>query len=296
VFVCLLAAGVIAGGGAKQRARLSEEYLADLNAWKMAREESLRKPDGWLTLVGLSWLEDGVNTLGSDPTSDVVFPSGYGARLGEIRVEEDVITLAASEGAGISHSGEAVTTLELATDASGQPTVLELGSLSFYMIERGDELGVRIKDRDAEALRQFTGMEYFPVDVSWRVEAHFDAYDEPRMMKVPNVLGSAFDEPVPGVLSFEKDGERFALFPIGEKDERLFIIFSDATNGAQTYGGGRFLYAGPPSPDGSIILDFNRSYNPPCVFTPYATCPLPPRENTLDVEVEAGELTWGSGH
>jgi uncharacterized protein (DUF1684 family) len=294
--LCLLAAGVIAGCGGRPGTQPSEEYLANLSAWKLAREEGLRKPDGWLTLVGLSWLEDGVNTLGSDPTSDVVFPTGYGARIGEIRVEGEVITLAVPESAGISHSGQTVTTLELSTDASGAPTVLALGSLSFYVIDRGGELGVRIKDRDAEALRRFAGMEYFPVDPSWRVEAHFEAYDEPRTMKVPNVLGSAFDEPVPGVLSFEKDGRRWELFPIGKKDEELFIIFSDATNGVRTYGGGRFLYAGPPGADGSIILDFNRSYNPPCVFTPFATCPLPPPENTLDVEVEAGELNWGSGH
>ena len=275
---------------------LDEEYLAALDEWKQSREERLRAPEGWLSLVGLSWLEEGENTLGSDPTSDVVFPPGTGLRLGVIAVSEEGLEIRAAADSGIEQDGVPVTSMQLASDARGEPTVLELGSLSFFVIDRAGRLGVRIRDSKAPALAAFSGMDYFPVESRWVVEGAFRGFDQPRTMKIPNVMGTAFEEIVSGVVQFQLDGRQYELTPVGEQEGELFIVFGDTTNGSETYGGGRFLYAGPPAPDGSLVLDFNRAYNPPCVFTPYATCPLPPPVNNLAVAIRAGEKNWGSKH
>jgi uncharacterized protein (DUF1684 family) len=273
-----------------------EEYLAHIESWKSEREAELRREDGWLTLVGLFWLEEGANSLGSDPSSDVVFPATTDLSLGELQLEGGVVTIKTAEGAGIEHAGEQVTEMVLQSDADGDPTVLELGSLTFYVIDRGERFGVRVKDSAAKALTTFSGMEYFPVDRSWRIEAQFGAYDEPRTMLVPNVIGTAMEEPVPGVVSFERDGRKFELTPVGEPGDPLFFVFGDLTNGDETYGGGRFLTADWPGDGGVVILDFNLAYNPPCVFSPYATCPLPAAENKLALAIAAGEKAFGSGH
>lgn len=277
-------------------APLDPDYAAELDEWKRTRDENLRRNDGWLTVVGLSWLEEGVNSLGADPASTVVFPEGVDRHLGQIIVEGESPILEAASDSGIRHRDSEVTTLALETDASGEPTMLTLDSLSFYVIDRAGRLGVRIKDSEAPALTHFSGMDYFPVDARWRIRASFEAFEEPRTIKVPNVVGTAFEEPVPGIVSFEVDGRIFELTPIGEQDGQFFIVFGDETNGTETYGGGRFLYTDPPSPDGTIELDFNAAYNPPCVFTPFATCPLPPPGNRLAIEVRAGEKTYGAPH
>jgi uncharacterized protein (DUF1684 family) len=186
-----------------------------------------------------------------------------------------------------------VSTVELASDLEDEPTVLELGSLRFHLIDRAGRLGIRVKDTESPALAAFVGMDYFPVDPSWRIVASFEAFDQPKTIEVPNVLGSSFAEPAPGIARFERDGRRWELTPVGEPGEPLFFVFGDATNGGETYGGGRFLSA-PPAANGTVILDFNKAFNPPCVFTPHATCPLPPPQNKLALAVQAGEKTWGA--
>jgi uncharacterized protein (DUF1684 family) len=288
--------GCAAGTRPEVVAELSADYVADVETWKKEREASLRREDGWLTLVGLFWLEEGRNTFGSDPASDLVFPAGTPPQLGEFLLEEGVVTLRAAEGSAIGHGGGPVSEMVLQPDSTGDPTILELGSLTFYAIDRVGRFGIRVKDREAEDLRTFKGMDYYPLDPSWRIEARFSAFEEPKTMQVPNFVGTAFEEPVPGVVSFERDGQRLELTPVGEVGAPLFFVFGDTTNGGDTYGGGRFLYADWPTEDGVVVLDFNRAYNPPCVFSPYATCPLPPAENKLKLAVEAGELVYGQGH
>jgi uncharacterized protein (DUF1684 family) len=275
---------------------LDSDYVAKIEAWKSRRDESLRQPDGWLTLVGLFWLEEGTNSFGPDTANDVIFPSGTLSSLGEFQLEDGAVTIRATEDSGIEYAGESVTEMVLQPDVSGAPTILELGSLTFYAIERAERVGIRVKDSQSEALAEFSGMEYFPLDPAWRVDARFEAFDEPRTLMVPNVIGSAFEEPVQGTVSFEVDGQSFELTPVGEAGKPLLFVFGDSTNGAETYGGGRFLVADWPGEDGFVTLDFNRAYNPPCVFSPFATCPLPVESNKLDLAVLAGEKSFGAGH
>ena len=278
-----------AGGGA-------EAYSDEIARWRARRLDRLRSEGGWLTLVGLFWLEPGKNAVGSGAGNRVVLPQGKAsAFVGSLDRSGDSVTLHAAPGSGVLADGKPVTALALRSDEDGEPTVLTLGSLSFYVIRRGERLGVRVKDSQSEARKNFQGIESFAVDPKWRVEARFEPYDPPRSIAVPNVLGMVDSEKSPGALVFELDGKTYRLDPVLERGETdFFVIFGDQTNGKETYGAGRFLYA-PPPVGGRTVLDFNKAYNPPCVFTPYATCPLPPPENRLAIRVEAGEKAYG-GH
>ncbi len=273
-------------------------YRAEIEAWRAERDEGLRAEDGWLTLAGLFWLEEGAGTFGSAPDNAVVFPAGKApAKLGTFHREGEKVTLEVTPGLGLEADGQEVTAprLELASDAGGKPTLLSIGSLTFHVIQRPGKVGIRLKDKESPVLRGFTGIESFAIDPAWRIEARFEPYDPPKTIKVPNIIGGSFDETSPGALVFERDGASYRLEPTGEADEEMFLVFGDATNGHETYGGGRFLYVPPPK-DGKAIVDFNKAYNPPCVFTPYATCPLPPRQNKLELRITAGEKMWGEAH
>lgn len=273
------------------------ELEADVLAWRAERKAGLEKPDGWLTLVGLIWLQPGDGTLGSDPASTYVLPSNAPTKLGRVHFAAGQVDFTAEPGAGVTVDGDAVDQLELATDEDGPPTVVEVGTLRIFAIDRGGKVGLRVRDTESPTRKNFRGLDYFPVDAGWRVEAHLEKRDGPGTVKVPNVLGQQSEMTSPGTLVFEHAGQTFRLAPVIEEgEEDLFLIFGDGTNGHSTYGGGRFLYADPPDADGRVILDFNRAYNPPCVFTAYATCPLPPPGNTLAVAVEAGEKVYAGSH
>ncbi|HUM02108.1 MAG TPA: DUF1684 domain-containing protein, partial [Thermoanaerobaculia bacterium] len=182
-------------------------------------------------------------------------------------------------------------------DSSGEATRLSHGSLSFYLIKRGAKWGVRVRDSEAATLKNFKGVENFPVDPAWRISARFEKYQPAKKVEVPNVLEKPEKQDSPGAVVFTKDGKTYRLDALvgGPKGE-LFLVFGDQTNSKETYGGGRFLHTPPPSADGSVVVDFNRAINPPCAFTPYATCPLPPKGNGLALAVTAGEKTYGSKH
>ncbi len=202
----------------------------------------------------------------------------------------------AAPGVVVSHAGGPVLSLDLVSDAGGKPTVLEHRSLSFYVIERGERVGVRLKDAESEVLREFTGIDHYPVDPAWRLEARFEPFAEPRMIPVPDITGDVSEQPSHGRVVFSLAGAEQSLAPLGPPEGELFLVFGDETNGEETYGGGRFLYVGPPDAEGRLRVDFNKAYNPPCVFTPYATCPLPPPGNRLPLAVRAGEKNFGPGH
>ena len=269
------------------------EHRQEIERWRARRLERLKSPEGWLTLVGLFWLEPGKNAVGSDPGNRVALPAGKAAPfLGTLDCSGEAVTFHAAPAAGVTSAGQPVTTLALRSDRDGDPTPLSVGTLTFYLISRGDRLGVRVKDSDSEPRRGFHGLDYFPIDPRWRVEARFEPYAPPKKVAVPNILGSVDPEDCPGALVFTLDGKTYRLDPVLERGETdLFVIFGDRTNGTDTYGAGRFLYA-PPPVGGRTVLDFNKAYNPPCVFTPYATCPLPPPENRLAIRVEAGEKAY----
>ena len=270
-------------------------FPGDLEAWKEWRAGRLQQPDSWLTLVGLAWLRDGDNPVGSDPAAAVRLPAGKApAKLGTIRLAAGGATFVAEPGIAVTHAGAPVTTrLELADDAAQDgPTVLRHGTLSFYVINRSGRLGVRIKDSEAAALRNFKGLDYYPADPKWRVEARFEPAPAGSKLEVPDTVGGIQAIDQPGWVTFAlADGEHRLVALDDTGDGRLFLVFGDRTNGRETYGGGRFLYTDPPAA-GRVTIDFNRAYNPPCVFTPWATCPLPPPGNRLPVAIEAGEKKY----
>ena len=270
-------------------------YERELDEWKAKRLAGLKSEDGWLTLIGLFWLKEGENHFGSDPTYEIVLPEGKSpAQAGTVRLAGGKVTLEARPGSGIKSGGQEVGTLELKSDEDGPPTVLDMGSLSFHVVKRGERLGLRVKDRENPARAEFKGTEYYPVDMKWVVSARFEPYDPPQKVPILNVLGMETEETAPGALAFEVEGRAYRLRALREKgNEQFFIIFADQTSGKETYGAGRYLYANPPGSDGRVTLDFNRAHSPPCAFTRYATCPLPPAENRLALRVEAGEKYLG---
>ncbi len=292
--VCLLLC--LAGRPAAAATPTTSTYAAGIDAWHAARVQRLHSKTGWLTLVGLHDLDRArVNSVGSAPDALVQLIDKAPARVGDLAFADGRWTFTAVPEAHVTLADSAatpVTTVTVATDREGPPTMLSCGSLLFYVIEREDLCFVRVKDREAEILKTFTGIDRFPVDAKWRVTAHLEPGDATVM--VPNKLGQLTETASPGVLVFELEGRTFRLTPTGKPGEELSIIFGDATNTHATYGGGRFLDTDVPAPDGTVILDFNKAYNPPCVFTPYATCPLPGARNTLDLPVTAGEKVWGT--
>jgi uncharacterized protein (DUF1684 family) len=274
----------------------ADAYRREIESWRAARDASLRKPNSWLTLVGLFWLEEGDNRFGSDPRNRVVLPAGKASAVaGTLIRHGDAVSVRATPGSGLESDGHPVVELPLASDAKGKPTTLHLGSLSFYVIKRGDRLGVRVKDSQSPALASFRGVESFPVEPAWRMVARFEPHPRPTSIPIANVLGQTENQPSPGIVVFEHAGKTWRLDALDGGDGSLSLIFGDSTNGRETYGAGRFLDTDPPR-DGKVVVDFNKAYNPPCAFTAFATCPLPPRQNRLAVAVTAGEKKYGEGH
>ncbi len=211
--------------------------------------------------------------------------------MGSFFLEGTVVRMAVEPGVPVTHEGEPVTSLLLYSEAmGGRPATPRLGSLRWQVIQRQDLIGIRLRDTANAALEEFEGIETFPVSLDWRIPASFDWYDPPRIIEVPNVLGMISEQPSPGAVVFRVGGEKLRLDVTGNPEGRSFsIVFGDLTNGIETYGGGRFLSVGAPDEHGRTFIDFNLAYNPPCVFTEFATCPLPTRENILPVRIEAGE-------
>ncbi|MET0645405.1 MAG: DUF1684 domain-containing protein [Pyrinomonadaceae bacterium] len=279
----------------QQAAAPGASYEQELEQWKTKRLAGLKSEDGWLSLIGLFWLKEGENRFGSDPAGELVLPDSKAPQhAGTLRLAAGKVTLEANPDAKITSKGQPVTTLELQSDEKGEPTLLELGSLSFNVVKRGERLGLRVRDRENPARAEFKGTDYYPADRKWVVNARFEPYDPPKQVPILNVLGMETDETSPGTLAFEVDGRPYKLEALKETgSEQFFIIFADQTNRKETYGAGRYLYADPPDREGRVTLDFNRAYSPPCAFTKYATCPLPPRQNRLPLRVEAGERYLG---
>jgi uncharacterized protein (DUF1684 family) len=270
-------------------------YHAEIQKWQQHRLASLTKEDGWLTLVGLFWLNEGENKFGSDTKNSVVLPADKAPALaGSFFREQGQVRLAARPGTEITADGKPVTTLALKDDNDDSgPTILKLGSLIINIVKRGERIGVRVKDSESRTRREFKGLEYYPIDPKWRLAARVEPYQPPKLIPITNVLGMTDDEISPGALAFEIDGKTYRLDPILEKGETdWFVMIADETTGRETYGAGRYLYISPPDASGNVVLDFNKAYSPPCAFTNFATCPLPPRQNQLPFRIEAGEKKY----
>jgi uncharacterized protein (DUF1684 family) len=252
-------------------------YQTEIAQWRRQREESLKRDGGWLSVAGLFWLHEGTNTFGKDPLNEIVLPDGA-ARAGVFELHDGKVTVK-MEGAS----------RELWPDSLD---VAKVGRLSLFAIKRSDKYGIRLKDPDSEYRREFHGIDAYPAQEAYRVTAKWVA--DPRQMPILNVIGQTESVASPGYAAFVLQGQEYRLRPYLEEAgaKELFYVFRDLTSARETYPAGRFLYSAMPA-DGQVVLDFNKAYNPPCAFTPYATCPLPPAENRLTVRIEAGEKKYG---
>ncbi len=292
LFACGGSVGIGVGGGGVGVGAGKDSYQQEIADWHNARIERLKSPTGWLSLVGLFPIEDGTYTFGSADDNDLVFAGKAPAHAGRLTVAGKAVQLEAADGVAMTHDGTPVTSIALASDADGNPTEIKMGTYDFYVIDRPGSLYLRVKDSASEVRSSFKGIERYPVDKKWRIAAHFEPYDPPRRIKIPNVMGFEEETVCRGALVLTIDGKECRLEPDSEGNGEMFIVFGDATSGYETYGGGRMIYIPSPDENGNTFIDFNRAYNPPCVFTPYATCPLPRQENVLPVAIKAGEKNW----
>jgi uncharacterized protein (DUF1684 family) len=270
-------------------------YRAEIQKWREAYEADLKKDNGWLTLAGLFWLKEGRNAFGTSAENDIILPQGSAPRnAGAFLFHDGKTRLALGSGAALMVNGKPATAeMDLKPDSTGAPDRITTGRLSLIVIRRGNRFGIRLWDNDSQARRDFPGSQWFPVHEAFRVTAQFTSYQQPKMIPILNVLGDTEENPSPGYAAFELEGKTCHLEPLLEGDH-LFFILKDLTSGKQTYAAGRFLYTVMPK-DGKLILDFNKAENPPCAFTAYATCPLPPKQNHLPVAATAGERKPANG-
>jgi uncharacterized protein (DUF1684 family) len=276
-------------------------HRAAVEEARAGRETGLRDPTGWLSLVGLHWLQDGMQTFGASPTNDIVLRAQDGevpSMAGTLELAGGRVVIHPGPGVALTADGRPVPDgTELIDDQADAPTTLELASVQLVVIRRGEgRVGLRVKDTSAPALRSFTGLPYFEIDPRWRLTGRLLRAEPGATIPVPNVLGDIVGEATPGVVEFKFQGQPYRLDALEAEPGHLWLLFRDGTSGHETYGGGRFLESGAVEPDDSVELDFNLAYNPPCVFSPFATCPLPPQGNELSLRIEAGEKVWGSDH
>ncbi|MCB1585123.1 MAG: DUF1684 domain-containing protein [Xanthomonadales bacterium] len=269
----------------------AENWQKDLEDWKQARSESLRKPHGWVSLVGMEWLYKGENSIGASADNKIVLLHGP-ENIGVFNLDGNQITFKPAIDVDIKANDNPVTEkIEVKMDSSGSPTIFTVDTFQFYVIERGKP-ALRIKDSQAKTLLEFRGVEYFPVSEKFYIDAEFIPYQPAKEVEIVNVLGLISKDQSPGKLQFNIDGETYSLDVLDAGDS-YYIIFADRTSGRTTYGPGRFLYADKPKEgETTTKINFNKAYNPPCAFTDYSTCPLPPPQNRLRAFIEAGEKKY----
>jgi uncharacterized protein (DUF1684 family) len=267
-------------------------YRAEIARYRADRLAELTAPDGWLAVAGLFWLREGANAAGSDPSMPIRLPPRARPKIGTVVLENGRVTFAADPSAVATAAGHRVTTFVFDPKRGEQSAIVTSG-VAMFIIRRGDRFGVRMLDPETDARTRFAGLKYFPLNPAAHVTATFVPYETPKRIPILNVLGMTVQMESPGYVEFTLEGRGYRLDPVYEdaKRENLFFLFKDLTSGSATYGAGRFLHA-PLPVNGRVDLDFNRAYNPPCAFTAFATCPLPPPQNHLDVAVRAGELKY----
>jgi uncharacterized protein len=297
-FFWILFMAIIFLAGCKEalKEKGNPKYISEIKAWHTKRIENLKKDNGWLNLVGLLWLKQGENKIGSAKSNDIVFPPGAPPFIGTIFLKDTLISIQVAPEINVTYNGKKVGKMKLHTDIQGNSELLALNSFRWNIIKRQQKIGIRLRDLYAQLVKNFKGIETFPVNEDWKMEATFIPFDPPKKIPVPNILGMVDTSEAAGIVAFEKEGRKFWLDALDEGD-KLFIIFADETSGKETYGAGRFLYLDKPKTDEKFYIDFNKAYNPPCNFTKFATCPLPPKQNRLKISITAGEKVFeGAGH
>lgn len=273
---------------AGKTSRYEETILKERQERKVRFKNSER---GWLGLVGLFWLRDGENKIGSDKDNDIILPSVAPGHIGVVLYNSGVATFRAARGVPVYCNGKQVTLKTLVADIYEDADFLQFGDITLVLLERADRHLIRVWDKNSEARKNFTGFKQYPVNPDYCIKAKYTAYDTPKLISIQDVLEIYHETPFQGYVTFKLEGEEHRLEARVDEDDLMRLDFRDATNGDTTYAGGRFLVTEMPK-DGRIIVDFNQAYNPPCAYTDFATCPLPPLENHLPIRIEAGEKAY----
>jgi len=271
----------------------TEAYREEIIQWQQKRNAYQVSEEGWVNLAGLFWLKEGINTFGSGKSNDFVFPEGkIPERAGFFLLKQGVVTLETSEGFMISVNGKQ-TPPGIMFHPDSSRNIMEYGSLRWFIIKRDDKIGIRLRDLDHPNLKTFKGIDCFDIDPVWRLEGRVEWADSSRTIEITNVLGQTLQQRSVGTLVFTWQGNEYRLDALDEDGDGCFVIFGDETNARETYGAGRYMYVPLPYEGEKVIIDFNRAYNPPCAFTEFATCPLPPKQNVLPFAIPAGEKNYG---
>jgi uncharacterized protein (DUF1684 family) len=270
-------------------------FARDLELWRSQRVADLTRPDGWTSVVGLHWIDPGAHYIGSSAGNGITLTVGP-SHLGMIDFSNGRLRFVPEKGLAMTLDGQPLTgATELrADDSPTGPSVISFdeGKGLVTVIKRGDRYALRVKHADAASRTGFRGLEYWPASTNWKVQARYVPHPPGKTLPIANIIGTTEEVPNPGALEFERDGKQYRLEALDEGEETLFLVFADRTSGHGSYPAGRFLDAPKPGTDANVTLDFNQAYNPPCAFTAFATCPLPPAENRLDLRVDAGEKTY----
>ena len=297
----VIALALILPGLAVRAATEDTAWQTELASWRAQRATNLQAPEGWLSLIGLDWLQPGDNSFGSDAGNRIQLPAKTAAHIGVVHFEKKALRLLPPAGGfpkSLLVDGHPAQEQPLATDDAETPSKLTIGTVTIILIHRDDRFALRIKDTEAPTRVGFHGLRWYPPNAAYRVRARWIPYNPPKILDIPTVLGTTTHLPAPGAAEFTIDGQTVRLEPVLEdpKATELFFIMRDATSKTTTYGAGRFLYTELPdhgvAQPGELWLDFNRAVNPPCAFTAYATCPLPPTQNRLTIAIPAGEQRY----
>jgi len=268
-------------------------YRASVEKWRQDYEADLKSDRGWLTISGLFWLHDGENKFGSDPTNDIVLPDSAPADASYFEFHAGKTIAHIKPGVTVTMNRKPVITPELRPDSRDDR--LSLGGLTLWVHASGDRYAIRLRDPNSALRRDFHGLTWFPINDSYRVVARFVAYDQPKQVPIQNLAGDSLALPVSGYVIFSLHGQELRLDAQPDTDGGLTFVIRDLTSGKETYAAARFLDTDAPK-DGTVILDFNEAYNPPCAYNPYTTCPLPPPGNRLRTRIEAGEKAYHRDH
>jgi uncharacterized protein (DUF1684 family) len=273
LFFIILAAACC--GEKEHETKGTSEYIEEVDQWHQKRIERLKDENGWF--------------------NSIVFPENAPSTIGTITLNDSVVFLNVIDGVDVTNEEGSVKQIALKEDLTGEPTILDVGSLRWYIIKRDERYGIRLRDTQHTLRKEFDGIERYAVNDDWEIEGTFEVYDPPKTISLPTQLGTIAEEKSTGAVVFEKNGKTYSIDAI-DTGTRLWLIFADETNGEETYGAGRYLYIDKPDSTGKLIVDFNYAYNPPCVFTKYATCAFPPKQNHLRLKITAGEKMWNELH
>jgi len=282
--VLALGFGCLAVAGAAEK-----PYKTEVEEWRIQREDRLKSDEGWLTVAGLYWLNEGENRFGADPLNDFVLPEGSApANVGIFDFLKGEVSVRIEPGVDVTQHGKPI---EKATMKMGSEDAISIGDLKLWVHYSGERLAIRLRDLNSSLRKDFTGLHWFPVVEKYRVDARFVPYEEPRELEMVNVLGDVETFESPGYVVFQLGGKEYELQAASGNETRLFFVFRDLTSRKETYPAARFL-RGARADDNRVDLDFNKAYNPPCAFNPYTTCPVPPKGNRLPIRIEAGEMRY----